>query len=290
MPDPASDANRVTADTSPLRPASLSGGKPTLAGHEARLAVLAHWRDGIDARLGGLETRVGTAEGNIATHIHDEQAHDPRFAVIDGRFVALRDDLTRVVQEEMARFIAQGTDSQDALRRQLNDIRAIAVTSREDAEHRKARERHMEKQDEEMAELRHLLQVQTAIEAKRQEALKEAERAEAEREEERRAHIAAVAAQTEAQTTTLSAQIAAQNKQLGDTLTRYFGPIGVAAFSYFLVGSQTAGQTRTVALAIIALVVIVYIIAQMVRRAQLARRLRLLQQSTRAEEKTGRLP
>jgi len=181
----------------------------------------------------------------------------------------------------MARFIAQGTDSQDKLTRQLNDIRAIAVTSREDAEHRKARERHMEKQDEEMAELRHLLQVQTAIEAKRQEALKEAERVEAEREEERRAHIAAVAAQTEAQTTTLSEQIAAQNKQLGDTLTRYFGPIGVAAFSYFLVGSQTAGQTRTVALAIIALVIIIYIVAQMVRRAQLARRLRRLQQSTK---------
>jgi len=262
----ANDANRVAsaeaADTAPLRPAGLSGGKPTLAGHEARLAVLAHWRDGMETRLGGLETRVGTAEDGLAAHVHDEQAHDPRFAVIDGRFVALRDDLTHVMQEEMARFIAQGTDSQDKLTRQLNDIRAIAVTSREDAEHRKARERHMEKQDEEMAELRHLLQVQTAIEAKRQEALKEAERVEAEREEERRAHIAAVAAQTEAQTTTLSEQIA-------------------AAFSYFLVGSQTAGQTRTVALAIIALVIIIYIVAQMVRRAQLARRLRRLQQSTK---------
>lgn len=102
----ASDANRVTADTSPLRPAS----KPTLAGHEARLAVMAHWRDGIDARLGGLETRVGTAEGDIATHVHDEQAHATRFALVDGRFATLRDEIIAAVNE---RFDARADEDKN---------------------------------------------------------------------------------------------------------------------------------------------------------------------------------
>jgi len=119
-PTTANEANRVTsaeaADTSPLRPAS----KPTLAGHEARLAVLAHWRDGLEARLGGLETRVGTAEGDIATHVHDEQAHATRFALVDGRFATLRDEIIAAVNE---RFDARATED-DTERRNNQLFRA----------------------------------------------------------------------------------------------------------------------------------------------------------------------
>lgn len=232
----------------------------------------------------GIKARLCEVEEGVAAHVHDEQAHAPRFALIDGRFAALRDDLTLVMQEEMARFIAQGADSQDALKRQLSEIRTIAVTSREDAEHRKARERHMDKQDEEMAELRHLLQVQTEIEARRQQALMEAERVEAEREAERRQHIAAVAAQTKAQTRALSDQMAAQNKQLGETVAKYGGPLVLAAMTYFLVGTNAVGQTRTVMLAVIVGVALIYFAAQMVHRAVLARQLRRLRHAAQSED------
>jgi len=103
----APDANHVTADTAPLRPGVSGHGKPTLAGHEVRLAVLAHWRDGLEARLGGLETRVGTAEGDIATHVHDEQAHATRFALVDGRFATLRDEIIAAVDK---RFDARAAE------------------------------------------------------------------------------------------------------------------------------------------------------------------------------------
>jgi len=224
-------------------------------------------------------------------HIHDTQAHDTRFSEVFVSLDSMREDLTRVLREEISTFIATDQAGQEELKGQLLEIRGIAVTSQEEAEYRKAREAHMERQDEQTAvmttqitELRHLLQVQTEIEAQRQEALKEAERAEAAREEKRRQHIAAVAKQTEQQTRDLSAQIVAQNKQLGDTLARYFGPLGVAAFSYFLVGSSTAGQTRTLVLAGIVVVVIIYIIAMIIRRAVIARRLRALQQAARSND------
>jgi len=223
-------------------------------------------------------------------HIHDTQAHDTRFSEVFVSLDSMRDDLTRVLREEISTFTSTDQAGQEELKKQLLEIRAIAVTNQEEAEYRKAREAHMERQDEQTAvmttqitELRGLLQVQTEIEAQRQEALKEAERAEAAREEKRRQHIATVAKQTEQQTRDLSAQIAAQNKQLGDTLARYFGPLGVAAFSYFLVGSSTAGQTRTLVLAGIVVVVIVYIIAMIIRRAVIARRLRALQQAAHSE-------
>jgi len=238
-------------------------------------------------QLGGLQAK----QDEFARHIHDAQAHDKRFADVFERLDSIRDDLTRVLREEISAFTAKDQAGQEGLKKQLVEIRAIAVESQEEAEYRKAREAHMERQDEQTAvmtthitELRGLLQAQTAIEAQRQDALKEAERVEAAREEKRRQHIATVAKQTEQQTRDLSAQITAQNKQLGDTLARYFGPLGVAAFSYFLVGSSTAGQTRTIVLAGIVVVVIIYIIAMIVRRAVIARRLRALQQAARSEQ------
>ncbi len=231
-------------------------------------------------QLGALQAK----QDGFDRHIHDTQAHDSLFSDVFTRLDSMREDLTRVLREEMSTFTVKDQVGQEGLKKQLLDIRAIAVTSQEDAEHRKAREAHMERQDEEMTELRGLLQVQTEIEAQRQQALKEAERVEAAREEKRRQdHVAAVK-QTEAQTRDLSAQIAAQNKQLGDTLARYFGPLGVAAFSYFLVGSSTAGQTRTLVLAGIVVVVIIYIIAMIIRRAVIARRLRALQRAARSEQ------
>lgn len=237
-------------------------------------------------QLGGLQAKQDVFD----RHIHDTHAHDTRFSDVFTRLESMREDLTRVLREEIGTFTSQDQAGQEGLKKQLVEIRAIAVTSQDDAEQRKAREAHMEQQDEQTAvmttqitELRGLLQAQTEIEAQRQDALKEAERMEAMREEKRRQHIATVAKQTEQQTRDLSAQIAAQNKQLGDTLARYFGPLGVAAFSYFLVGSSTAGQTRTLVLAGIVVVVIFYIIAMIVRRAVIARRLRALQRAAHSE-------
>jgi len=240
-------------------------------------------------QLGALQAKQDVFD----RHIHDTQAHDTRFSEVFVNLDSMREDLTRVLREEISTFVATDQAGQEELKGQLLEIRGIAVTSQEEAEYRKAREAHMERQDEQTAvmtthitELRGLLQAQTAIEAQRQDALKEAERVEAAREEKRRQHIATVAKQTEQQTRDLSAQIAAQNKQLGDTLARYFGPLGVAAFSYFLVGSSTAGQTRTLVLAGIVVVVIIYIIAMIIRRAVIARRLRALQRAAHSNDTT----
>jgi len=140
-------------------------------------------------QLGALQAKQDVFD----RHIHDTQAHDTRFSEVFVSLDSMRDDLTRVLREEISTFTSTDQAGQEELKKQLLEIRAIAVTNQEEAKYRKARETHMERQDEQTAvmttqitELRGLLEVQTEIEAQRQDALKEAERAEAAREENNR--------------------------------------------------------------------------------------------------------
>lgn len=241
--------------------------------------------------MGIMEHRLDVVE---AAHVRfqehlttQDRVTAQQFTVVDAAITDLRqtlDSRLTTIDQKLDAFDRMASAyTADAEERQMSyqNMQSVDAQLRSVDVHRKE---HMDRQDSDLAELRHLLEVQTAIEQKRQDALHEAERVEAAREEKRRQHIVMVAKQTEQQTRDLSAQIAAQNKQLGDTLARYFGPLGVAAFSYFLVGSSTAGQTRTLVLAGIVVVVIIYIIAMIIRRAVIARRLRALQQAARSEQ------